>query len=203
MLDKIQQETLYHDQLQTLLNAGVAHIRKQGHPALNSSGTCMYRTKVIDEDYAPSSCFIGGCIADDHYDTESEDESVTQEGPLRMLADSGFPITFPTAPEVQGSGRPVDRRLNKDLLRSMQSSLHDNVAREAGLSNFTRELVVSEGLYDESTGRTYALTRDEDPVEFDARWMAQFELELNTFGIRHGFTIPPIESTPESTGDTK
>ena len=170
-MDKIEQQALCHNQLQNLLNAGVAHIRKQGHPALGEEGKCMYRTAIVNRGDVPSKCFIGGCIADEHYDPLSENKDVTHCGPLNMLAASGFPLTF------------VDT-LGPHVLRAMQRELHDDVARKANMSNYTRGVVKSWG------PEACVTTRDDDPATFDARWMTRFEGSLRTFCDRYGFTAP-------------
>lgn len=107
---------------QRLFNAVVTHLFKQGRPAVNKHGACMYR--------APNGCKcgIGGLIPDSRYDPELEGNSASA---YDVMAACGFdPGTLSLGDE---------RYLNR-----LQTQLHDALiyadAKKADARTFVRRL---------------------------------------------------------------
>lgn len=58
---------------QEIFDRVIAHLRKQGEPAVNDEGDCRYRVEVDDRVLM---CAVGCLIADEHYSENFEGKSL-------------------------------------------------------------------------------------------------------------------------------
>lgn len=104
---------------QTAFDTIIRHLRKQGRPAVNEEGTCMYRTHI------GLSCAVGCLIPDSEYAPEFEEQTI-----------DGI---FDDIPSLSGVSRPLlaqmqewhdiwHRELPTPFEKAFESELHDLAA---------------------------------------------------------------------------